>query len=290
LRIATLGLTGCSGCHVALVSLHEKLLELLKNAELVHSYILTDEKEIPENIDLGIVEGSVRTTHNEEKVKELRDKTKILVALGSCSCFGGVQGLGNVYNVETLLTKVYKQTVTTVEGLIPTKDLPEVFKVKPVTEVVKVDYMIPGCPPEVESIAEVLTAIVQGKTPTLPAKNVCDECPRERRNIPPKELKRLHTGNPDPKICLLEQGYLCMGPATRSGCGAKCPKANMPCEGCYGPCEKAWDQGLAMLDALTAMMGKVLPNFKMETHPGMFYRYTYASSILSKLSKMVKKR
>lgn len=284
MKIATLGLTGCSGCHVALVSLHEELLELLKNAKLVHSYILMDEKEIPENVDVGIVEGGVRTTHDEEKVKELRSKTKILVTLGSCSCFGGIPGLCNIYDAETLLTKVYKQTVTTVGGLIPTKDLPEVLsEIKPLSEVIKVDYMIPGCPPEVESIAEVLTAIFQGKVPTLPSKNVCDECPNERRGVPPKQLKRLHEGNPDTKICLLEQGYMCMGPATRNGCGGKCPKASMPCEGCYGPCEKAWDQGLAMLDALTAMAGEILPDFKMGMHPAIFYRYTFASSILSKM-------
>jgi F420-non-reducing hydrogenase small subunit len=286
LKIATIGLTGCSGCHVALVSLHEKLLELLENAEIVHSYILVDTKHIPEDVDLGIVEGSIRTSHNEEIVKELREKAKTLIALGSCSCFGGVQGLGNIHSREELLSTVYEKTATVVEGLIPTKDLPQVLpQVKPINAVVKVDYMIPGCPPEVETIAEVLSAVVKGEKPKLSGKNVCDECPRERKGIKPKEFKRIYEGEPDPNQCLLEQGYLCLGPATRSGCGAKCPKANMPCEGCYGPCEEALDQGLAMLDALTATAGKILPSYSLDVYPSYFSRYTFASSILLKVKR-----
>jgi len=286
MRIATIGLAGCSGCHVALVSLHEKLLELLEKANLVHSYMLLDEKEIPEDVDLGFIEGAVRTAHDEEKTRDLRSKSKTLVSLGSCSCFGGLPGLGNIYDAETLLNEVYTNTASTVDGFVPYKDLPKVLpSARPVDEVVKVDYKLPGCPPEVESIADFLIAFVKGERPKAHLKNVCEECPRERRGHAPQQYQRIHTGKPEPELCLLEQGYICMGPATRNGCGAKCPKANMTCEGCYGPCENAWDQGLAMLDALTAMTTDALPDFKMETHSAIFYRYTFASSLLSKIAR-----
>ena len=285
-KAVTLGLMACSGCHVAVVGLHEKLVELLKNVSLEHSYILMDSKTIPGNVDLAIVEGGVRTKHDEEKVLEARDKAKIVVALGSCACFGNIPSLCNLIPLEELLKTVYRETATTVEGFIPSKDLPEVFqKVRPINEVVKVDYQVPGCPPEADDIAEVLTAILTGRKPELSKKDVCDDCPRERKGEAPKELKRLHVGTPDPKRCLLEQGYVCVGPATMGGCKARCPTANVTCDGCRGPAAKTWDQGLAMLDALTAFSKDLTKEFKLSTHAAMFYRYTFASSILSKLAK-----
>ncbi len=288
-KLATIALMSCAGCHVSLTAMSAKLLDVLKNVELVHSYILMDAKEIPESVDVGIVEGGLKTSHDEEVVKELREKSKILIAVGDCACFGGIPGLINIYRLEEAWKAAYIENPSTVEGFKPSKDLPETRpQALPISEIVKVDYMIPGCPPMETTLENVLTTLLSGKTPALSKQSVCDECPRKKTGEKPEVFKRLHEDIPDPDRCLLEQGYLCMGPVTRAGCGAACIRAGVACDGCYGPAEKTWDQGLAMLDALLNLLKERLPRFKLETLSGMIYRYTYASSILNKMARRVK--
>jgi len=288
-KLATIALMSCAGCHVSLTAMSAKLLDVLKNVELVHSYILMDAKEIPESVDVGIVEGGLKTSHDEEVVKELREKSKILIAVGDCACFGGIPGLINIYRLEEAWKAAYIENPSTVEGFKPSKDLPETRpQALPISEIVKVDYMIPGCPPMETTLENVLTTLLSGKTPALSKQSVCDECPRKKTGEKPEVFKRLHENIPDPDRCLLEQGYLCMGPVTRAGCGAACIRAGVACDGCYGPAEKTWDQGLAMLDALLNLLKERLPRFKLETLSGMIYRYTYASSILNKMARRVK--
>ena len=289
MKLATVGLMACAGCHVALTTLTYKLVDLLKNLELVHSYILMDEKKIPENIDIALVEGGVKTSHDEEVVKELREKSKILIAIGDCACFGGIPGLINIYSLESAFKAAYIENLSTVEGFKPSKDLPETKpQAHPISDFVKVDYMIPGCPPRDITIEAVLKALLTGEKPKLPSSSVCDECPKKKTGKPPERLRRLHEPVPDPDQCLLEQGYICLGPVTRAGCKAECPLANIPCDGCYGPAEQTWDQGLAMLDSLIGMLKDKMPRIKFETLSGMVYRYTLASSILGKLARKVK--
>jgi len=281
--VVTIGLSGDAGCHVALVNLHKKLLKFLKSVKILHSYILIDEKEIPSECDLALIEGAIRTTHNEALVKEVREKSKCLVAFGSCACFGGIASLCNILNVNDLLDYVYQRTDSTIEGTVPFENLPKVQEtVRPISDVVKVDYMIPGCPPIPEEIATAVQAILLGLKPELPKKNVCDECKKKRLGITPKTIKRV-VSKPDTKQCLLEQGYLCLGPATRSGCKAPCPNYNMPCEGCRGPLENVPDQGLAMLDALSALTEKFAQEYSPTIHLGTFHRYTFAASSLAKM-------
>ncbi|MFX1563307.1 MAG: F420-nonreducing hydrogenase, partial [Promethearchaeota archaeon] len=148
---------------------------------------------------------------------------------------------------------------------------------------------IPGCPPHPDEIAKILTTFLAGETPTLSTKSICDECPLERLTEPPTQLRRNHE-IPEPGKCLLSQGFLCMGPATRAGCNAECPNRGMPCTGCRGPAETVWDQGVAMLDALAAMAQEELASFKLQRIAGTFARYTYASSELDKLRKGMKQK
>jgi F420-non-reducing hydrogenase small subunit len=150
---------------------------------------------------------------------------------------------------------------------------------------IKVDFIIPGCPPELTDIAGVITSLLNGETPQLSKTQVCDDCPRDRIGEFSTVLKRIHEEIPDPDRCLLEQGYLCVGPATRGGCEAPCPQAGNICEGCRGPCEEVSDQGLAMLDALTALSSQISKEFNLHRYTGMFHRFTYADSQISKLSK-----
>ncbi|HIH88659.1 TPA: F420-nonreducing hydrogenase [Candidatus Bathyarchaeota archaeon] len=280
-KILLLGLSGDTGCQVATVGLHETLLGILKANELVYAPTLMDAKEIPEKIDVAIIEGGVRTEHEIETTKKIRERSSILITLGSCACFGGVPGLANLQPGEELLKRVYSQ-----KGTIPAQ-MPKIDRLLPkqqaIGDYVKVDFKIPGCPPETTDIASVLTTLLSGGTPELCKTDVCELCPRERIGVYSKKLKRIYEEVDDPKRCLLEQGFLCMGPATMGGCGAPCPKAGMPCDGCRGPTAANSDQGLTMLDALTSLTREANENFSLPQYVGTLYRYTYPSSRLAKV-------
>jgi len=153
-----------------------------------------------------------------------------------------------------------------------------------------VDYILPGCPPKPELIAEVLTSLLKGKAPQLTTKNMCEVCPREKskEGVSIGSIKRNYEGTPDPKKCLLEQGYLCMGIATRASCGAICPTAGVPCTGCYGPTDKVVDQGAKMVSALASdykidedrtMDPNELPKQILDK-VGSFYKFTLPSALI----------
>ncbi len=291
-RLATMGMAGCSGCHIAVLDTGVALLDLLKGVELVYSYPIVDAKNpIPDNIDVALVEGSIRTDHDQEMAKEMRRQAKFLIALGSCSAFGGVNGLANIFDSQAGIKYVYHETRSMGEQRqVPSEHVPKILSENlRLSDVVKVDFVIPGCPPSPDEIAKVLTALLAGETPTLSTKSVCDECPLERLTAAPTQLRRIHE-IPEPNKCLLSQGFICMGPATRAGCTAECPTRGMPCTGCRGPAETVWDQGVAMLDALAALEEKELAEFKLPRIASTFARYTYASSELDKLRKRVKKK
>jgi F420-non-reducing hydrogenase small subunit len=157
-------------------------------------------------------------------------------------------------------------------------------KIRPISDVIKVDYELPGCAAEPSEIEATLVGLLKGNLPQLSSKSVCEECERERLEKPPKSFKRIFQ-EPEPKRCLLEQGYPCMGPSTRAGCKAKCPAVGIPCEGCRGPSVVGWDQGVAMLDALASISLDMVKNYDLKMYTGIFHRFTYAKSILAKLSR-----
>jgi F420-non-reducing hydrogenase small subunit len=142
-------------------------------------------------------------------------------------------------------------------------EIPEMYPaVLRLRDIVPVDYELPGCPPQADRVWESIQAVVSGAVPPRNAavkvgctdRTVCDECSREKRQVKIAAFKRHHQVRPEPGWCLLEQGLLCMGPATRGGCGALCLKADMPCEGCYGPPAAAEDQAAAMIGALGPLL------------------------------------
>ena len=280
--IATLSLSGDAGCHVILASLHGKLIELLGPHELVFCQILKDSKSIPDQIDVALVEGSVRTEYDHARLEQARATAGALITIGSCAAFGGIQSLCNLLDREELMKETYG-TTTTKAGQ-PHQHLPEVLpKNLPVHEIVKVDYAIPGCPPEPDEVTSILGALLKGQTPHLSQKNVCDECKKKRKEKLEAKLKRITEKPSDPERCLLELGFVCMGPATRAGCDAKCPAASMPCEGCRGPAHEKYDQGIAMLDALTSAGRESLSTYSLATMSAMYHRYSFATSALGKL-------
>jgi NAD-reducing hydrogenase small subunit len=168
-KVATVWLEGCSGCHMSFLDVDEAIIDISKAVEFRRSPI-TDIKEI-EPVDVGIVEGSVGNTEEEEVLKELRSHCQILMAWGNCACFGGVCGMRSTLDKEEALRRGYIETESTTDGKIPhPPGVPALLdKVKATNHVVKVDCFVPGCPPEPEAIKYALTELLAGRIPVLPS-------------------------------------------------------------------------------------------------------------------------
>lgn len=168
-KIATSWLDVCGGCHMSLLDIDEAIIDIANAVEFTRSPI-TDVKEFPE-VDVGIISGAIGNTEQEEEVKELREKCKILVVLGDCACFGGIPSMRNAFSRDEVLRRVYIETESTKEGKIPTSpEIPPLLeKALPVNAVVKVDCFVPGCPPRAEAIKYALTELLQGRIPVLPS-------------------------------------------------------------------------------------------------------------------------
>jgi len=281
-KVAEEWLNICGGCEVSILDIGEPLLDILPKLEFVHMPVLMDHKyfgqtgegtelTIPE-ADIGIVSGGVRNEKEKLVLEEMRKKTNTLISLGSCASFGGIPAMANMFPLEDLYNKVYRDSVTTDSADTPAENLPPLLdRVYALDEVVTVDMYIPGCPPNPTMIADALTALLEGKPFELPERSVCDDCPvRREKKAGGGEIKRpLDTpqfaqDQPwDNTRCLMEQGYLCLGPVTRSGCAAvyeeggpkvpRCIQGYMPCRGCFGPIRKGANPLVDMMGALSSI-------------------------------------
>lgn len=272
-RVAEEWLATCGGCEVTILDIGEPLLDLLPQLTFVHMPVIMDHKyygqmgekafEIPE-ADVGLITGGIRNEENAHVAQEMRKKCKVLVAVGSCANFGGIPALANLYTTADLLDTVYRKSKSTDPGENPSADLPLMKdRVYSLSEVVKVDIGLPGCPTTPELVAEALTALLTNKPFKLVERSVCDECPTKREKKAVAALKRpleqVETnGSASQMRCLMEQGYLCLGPATRTGCGGadkvpRCIRANMPCRGCFGPIRAGANPMVDMMGALSSI-------------------------------------
>jgi F420-non-reducing hydrogenase small subunit len=230
LKVSIISLTCCAGCVSSFLNAGDALLEILsEDFDIVYSPTFVDLKEIPE-VDLAIVEGGVRTEEDEKLIREVRAKSRILLALGICATHGGITSLGNLTSVKKILEKEYSLSVS--------RELPELEDLMyPICNFVDVDYYIPGCPPMPFLIVHSLKSIVSGKTPIRHQSVVCTEC---HRKIIPAKLDRLYgiyEKEANHELCLVSQGFVCLGSLTREGCGAPCPRAGFTCFGCRGPAD-----------------------------------------------------
>ncbi len=278
-KLALYWAASCGGCEIAILELHEKVLEIPANFELVFWPVAMDTKYAdveamePDSIDLCLFNGAIRTSENEHLAHVLREKAKALVAFGSCAGEGCIPGLANTTTKEAIFKTAYLDSPSTVnpDGIMPLTSyqlpegevhLPEFWEsVKTLDQTVAVDYFIPGCPPEAHQIWAVVEAIVTGAELPPPGsvigagdKTVCEECLRDREEKRIAGFVRPHEIMADPELCLLDQGIVCMGPATRSGCGGLCVGAGMPCRGCYGAPPSVKDQGISMMSALSSVI------------------------------------
>jgi F420-non-reducing hydrogenase small subunit len=267
-------------------------------------------REMPDRfMDVCFFNGSVRNSEQEELAILLRAKSKVLVAFGSCAQHGCIPGLANLHSREQILDTVYRlePSVSNPDGVLPTTrskqaegevTLPEFHdRVRPLDRVVAVDYYLPGCPPPVPLIGEAVQAVFDGKLPErgavlCPTKALCDDCERNKhtaKKMP--DILRTYEVAADPTVCFLEQGIICMGPATRTGCGRRCINGNWPCTGCMGPTPEVRDQGGKMISALSAILKlddearlndeqaeKLLA--KVKDPVGTFYMYGLAAATL----------
>jgi F420-non-reducing hydrogenase small subunit len=318
-KLALYWASSCGGCEIAVVDIETKILDVADFFDIVlwpcvMDFKYKDVEALPDgDITLCLFNGAIRTSDNEYMAKLLRTKSKVLVAFGSCASDGCIPALANFFDKDSIFEYVYRESPSLEEnskGVYPvTKtqmpegeiEIPEFWNtVKTLNQVVDVDYYIPGCPPQSLQIINAVSAVIdilQNGKPLPPKgaflgagdKTCCDECPRERKEKKIKKFYRPQEIVPDPNECLLDQGILCMGPATRSGCDALCPKANMGCRGCYGPPENVLDQGAKMVSALSSVVDATDPEEArkiLETIAdplGTFYRFSMAASILRRV-------
>ncbi len=301
----------CGGCQVSILDIDEMILEVVEKADIVFWPCAMDPKyddvkKMDENeIDIIFINGSIRLEENKQMVELLREKAKNVVAYGSCSSNGGLFGLGNLYSKDELLERGYT-TETTDEGPFPQKVsevdegelyLPEMLeKIVPLEEVIDVEYFLPGCPPLPNQLEEAIPALLDddtevGKRDLISEKSVCDVCPMDREEKKIEGLKPVQQVDLDTEDCILDQGVLCMGPATSGMCDAACPEVGHPCVGCNGPVRGVKDQGSRMASALASVIGAEDEERKTEEEirktmesirdpTGSFYMFSLPQSIL----------
>lgn len=169
LRLATVWLDGCSGCHMSFLDLDERLIGLREKAELVYSP-LVDTKIFPPNVDIALVEGAVSSEEDLHKLQLVRERTKILVSLGDCAVTANVPGMRNPFGTKAIFDRAYRENVTLDPG-IPNEVVPKLLpSSRPIHEIVPVDVFVPGCPPSADTIFYVLSELLEGREPDICAK------------------------------------------------------------------------------------------------------------------------
>jgi F420-non-reducing hydrogenase small subunit len=311
-KVAFYWCSSCGGCEESIVDLGADILKVVAAVDIVYWPVALDFKRkdleaLPDgSIAVAFINGGIRMSEQEEMARLLRRKAQLVVAHGACAHLGGVPGLANFWNKETIFRTVYHTTVSTANpgGVEPQQEtvldgktltLPEFWDtVHPLNDVIDVDYYLPGCAPHRDLIMNAVNAILEGKLPPkgsvlAPNTSCCDECSRNKtkpEKLAIQEIKRPYQVIFDPEKCFLAQGLICMGPATRGGCGQRCIEGNMPCRGCMGPTDQVHDQGAKFLSALASILDandeKDIERLvdSIDDPAGTFYRFSLPSSLL----------
>ncbi len=317
-KLAIYWAASCGGCDIAILDIEAKILDVADFFDVVFWPCAMDfkyedvRKMDDKSITLTLFNGAIRSDENYEIAQLLRQKSVVLCAFGSCASEGCIPGLANFYDKKSIMEYAYIQSPSTDNPQKvfpqPEVDVPEGKlhipflwnTVRTLGQTVDVDYRIPGCPPQSDQIVAVVTAVIdilkngkplppKGTVLGASEKSCCDECPRERNVKKIKKFVRPFEKVTDPKLCLMEQGILCMGPATRSGCGAKCVSAGVPCRGCYGPPINVRDQGAKMASAVGSVIDSTDPEeiekiiATIADPIGTYYRFSLPDSMLRRV-------
>jgi sulfhydrogenase subunit delta len=230
-KVAVYKFSSCDGCQLSILNLEDELLDLAQAVDI--AFFLEARSLVkPGPYDIALVEGSISTPHEAERIQEIRRETGYLVALGICATAGGIQSLRNFSHLDDLAWAVYEhpEYLQTLETSTP------------LSEHVKVDLELWGCPVNKYQVVEVISAFIQNRKPNLPTHSVCLDCKRNGTTC-----------------VLVAQGIPCLGPATRTGCGALCPASGRGCYGCFGPAP------CAEMDAMVTTL-KTLERYPGETY------------------------
>lgn len=316
-KVAFYWCASCGGCEEAVVDLAEDILKVVEKVDIVFWPVAMDFKRRDvEGLSDGelaavFINGAIRTSEQEKMAKLLRRKSRLVVAFGSCAYLGGIPGLANLSSKDAVFETVYKKVPTVVnpEGVVPRTEtdvdgfklkLPDFYDgVRTLAQVIEVDYFLPGCAPPPDLIMEAINKILTGELPEkgsvlAPEKSLCDTCPR-RDSKPDKikisDISRIAYKKIDTDKCFLAEGIICLGPATRSGCGERCINANMPCRGCFGPTREVLDQGGKFLSGLMSIVDtqdeeeiKRIADSVIDP-VGLFYMYSLPYSLRMKFLK-----
>jgi sulfhydrogenase subunit delta len=216
--VGVFGFSGCAGDQLAIIHMEDELIDFFTSADIKFFHMAQSHQEV-EHVDIALVEGSINTTRQEAELMEIREKADIVVALGTCACYGGIQYLGeDDKEFKERLAYVYGN-----DGKVPEfhELVGQPLAAKPISDFIKVDFTVPGCPVAKENLVPIYTKLISNLKPVKYPYSVCLECK--------------YQGND----CFLLHGKYCLGPVTAAGCEARCPSLNVSCVGCFGPFEAA---------------------------------------------------
>jgi F420-non-reducing hydrogenase small subunit len=324
-KLALYWCSSCGGCEASILDLAEDLLEIVEQVEIAFWPVALDFKRddllaLPDRtLDASFINGAIRTDEDAEMASLLRRKSGLVFAHGACAHLGGVVGLADFHGPSALLERVYRaaESVNNPDGIVPgalqdpadsEPRLPRLRpRVSPLADVVEVDYYIPGCPPPPELMQQALQSLIHRELPPKgsvfgDAKALCHSCPRGQTLVEGPQLpgfQRIQHVEWDDLRCFLPQGIVCLGPATRGGCEARCIAANMPCRGCFGPVAPGSDPGGSAAAFLASLIDPSAPSDALEAvnavpdPAGLFYRYSLPVSLLGgcpKIGNLARKR
>ena len=201
--------SSCDGCQLSLLDCEDELLGLASSVRIAY-FLEASSATVEGPYDLSLIEGSITTEHDVERIREIREQSRRIVAIGACATAGGIQALRNFADVGEFVAAVYAspQYISTLADSTPARDH------------IAVDFELQGCPIDKRQLLEVINAFLHERRPAIPAHSVCIECKRR--------------GN----VCVMvAHGTACLGPVTHAGCGALCPSYDRGCYGCFGPME-----------------------------------------------------
>lgn len=314
-KVAFYWCASCGGCEESVVDLAETILDVVAKIDIVLWPVALDfkytdvESMADEEIAVSFINGAIRTDEQRHVAELLRRKSGLVVAFGSCAGTGGIPALANLTSRSEIFRTSYLESPTVVNKsqIVPvTRSMVDGYEltlpafhetVRKLSDVIDVDYYLPGCAPTPDLLAQAVEAILTGNLPPKgailsPNKSLCSSCDRNEskpEDVAITRIKRVVDTVVDPEKCFLAQGIICMGPATRDGCGQTCISGNMPCTGCFGGTDNSLDQGSKMISALGAIIDteeesgvdEILDG--IEDPAGTFYRYGMAAALLGSI-------